>query len=137
MQTGSLEPAEVPMMRSVRRLVATCLVATAALVASAGMASAQTVTVTFGPLEIIQRVGQLTLTFEGGEIIEDGRVLQVIEGVELVIPLDDAMEVLEGEMYFYLPRQSFTYDAGFPTDGGTGGGGGGGGPDCGQFGCGG
>lgn len=128
------------MARSVRRLVATGLVAASALIGSAGIASAQTVTVTFGPIEIIQRVGQLTLTIEEGEIIQDGRVLEIIEGEELVFPLPPQMEVIEGEeLIFYLPRQSFTFDAGVPSDGGNGGGngGGGGGPDCGPFGCGG
>lgn len=123
------------MARSVRRLVAASIVAASALVASAGMASAQTVTVTFGPIEIIQRVGQLTLTIEEGEIIQEGRVLQILEGQELVFPLPPQMEVLEGEIIFFLPRQSFTFDAGVPSDGGNGGGGGG--PDCGPFGCGG
>jgi hypothetical protein len=50
------------------------------------------------------------------------------------------LEVIEGEeLIFYLPRQSFTFDAGVPSDGGNdgGNGGGGGGPDCGPFGCGG
>ncbi len=127
------------MARSIRRLVAASIVAASVLVASAGMASAQTVTVTFGPIEIIQRVGQLTLTIEEGEIIQEGRVLQILEGQELVFPLPPQMEVLEGEIIFFLPRQSFTFDAGVPSDGGTGGGngGGGGGPDCGPFGCGG
>lgn len=127
------------MARSVRRLAAASIVAASALVASAGMASAQTVTVTFGPIEIIQRVGQLTLTIEEGEITQEGRVLQILEGQELVFPLPPQMEVLEGEIIFFLPRQSFTFDGGVPNDGGTGGGngGGGGGPDCGPFGCGG
>ena len=128
------------MARSVRRLVAAGLVTASALVAFAGIASAQTVTVTFGPIEIIQRVGQLTLTIEEGEIIQEGRVLEIIEGEELVFPLPPQLEVIEGEeLIFYLPRQSFTFDAGVPSDDGNGGGngGGGGGPDCGPFGCGG
>lgn len=126
------------MARSVRRFLAAGLIAASALVGSAGMASAQSVTVTFGPIEIIQRVGQLTLTIEEGEIIEEGRPLQIIEGQEIVIPLPPEMEVIEGEeIILYVPRQTFTYDAGVPTDGGNGGGGGGGGPDCGPFGCGG
>ena len=118
------------MARSVRRLVAAGLVIASALVASAGIASAQTVTVTFGPIEIIQRVGQLTLTIEEGEIIQEGRVLQIIEGEELVFPLPPQLEVIEGEeLIFYLPRQSFTFDAGVPSDGGTGGGNGGARPE--------
>jgi len=88
----------------------------------AGTSSAQTVTVTFGPIEIIQRVGQLTLTIEEGEIIQDGVRLIILEGEIIEFPLPPEMEVIEGEeIILYLPRQSFSFDAGVPTDGGGGG----------------
>ena len=132
--------------RMIRRLVAG-VVAGVALSMTGGPASAQTVTVEFGPIEIIQRVGQVHVEIGPGEIIQEGTRYTIIEGVEMVF--DISMPVLEGEIFlgtppipvlegeeliFYLPRQSFTYDGG--TDGGSGGGGGGG-PDCGPTGCGG
>lgn len=123
----------------IRRMVAAGALVGVALVGSAGPASAQTVTVTVGPIEIIQRVGKITLTIEPGEIIyEGGMRVTILPGEIIEMPVPPQMEILEGEeLIFYLPRQSFTYDAGVPTDGGTDGGGGGGGPDCGPTGCGG
>lgn len=136
--------------RMIRRL-AVGLVAGVALSMTGAPAWAQTVTVEFGPIEIIQRVGQVHVEIGPGEIIQEGTRYTIMEGVEMVF--DISMPVLEGEIFlgtppleviegeeliFYLPRQSFSYDAG--TDGGTdggSGGGGGGGPDCGPTGCGG
>ena len=139
------------MTRRIRRLLAG-VVAGLALSMTGGPASAQTVTVEFGPIEIIQRVGQVHVEIGPGEIIREGTRYTIIEGSEMVFDISTPMfegelflgrplEVIEGEeLIFYLPRQSFSYDAG--TDGGTdggsgGGGGGGGGPDCGPTGCGG
>ena len=95
-----------------------------------GRASAQTVTVEFGPIEIIEEGTRYTV-IEGSEMVFDIST-PVLEGE---IFLGRPLEVIEGEeLVFYLPRQSFAYDGG--TDGGSGGGGGGG-PDCGPTGCGG
>ena len=110
----------------------------AALVATGGAAWAQTITIEFGPIEIVRDGGTMTVEFGPGEIIEEGRRMTYMEGGEMVFELPP-MEVLEGEMFFelppmpvlegeelifYLPRQSITFDGG--TDGGPDGGEGGG-----------
>ena len=128
------------MARMIRRLATAGMVTGLAVVLGAGAASAQTVTVEFGPIEIIRQGGQMTVEFGPGEIIEEGTRYTFMEGGEMVFELPPA-EVIEGsEMIFFLPRQSFTYettDGGSGGGGGNGGGGGGGGPDCGPDGCGG